>query len=341
MEEWKACAAPLSKYSISSAGNIRNDRNGKLMKPSVSASGYYYFNATLDPQPGENKVKQRKFYVHKLMGEVFLQNPHGLPTVDHKDRDKLNNALENLAWASLNDQSDNKHHPPKQAGRPVDQLTLEGEFIKTWPRQKDAAEAAGVDSRNMAKHIADGTPYGGFLWRNTVDEKEGEEWRDVKVPGVAFDVQVSNLGRVRRARKVGWSVANPAESGGYLRVTLQQANSRPINLAVHRLVAQAFVENLEPERLTVVTHLDGDVHNNTLENLEWTTQQQTAVEAAASGKRKSRAVEQLDRITKQRVGEVHVSPAAAARAVDLKSSGGILKAAETGCTAAGYLWRYV
>lgn len=58
---------------------------------------------------------------------------------------------------------------------------------------------------------------------------------------------------------------------GYRMVRLT-VNGKGKGYAVHRLVAQTFLEN--PENLPIVNHKDGDKTNNKIENLEWVTQSQ-------------------------------------------------------------------
>lgn len=56
----------------------------------------------------------------------------------------------------------------------------------------------------------------------------------------------------------------------YKKVTLTKDGERK-DLLIHRLVAEAFIPN--PNNLPVVNHKDGNRLNNTIENLEWCTQQ--------------------------------------------------------------------
>lgn len=106
-----------------------------------------------------------------------------------------------------------------------------------------------------------------------------EVWKDIK--GFEEFYEVSNLGRIRskdRIQKVplgrqgivrGKILKIQPNSRGYLRVVLSDRKGKKEAYFVHRLVAQAFIEN--PQNLPVVNHLDFDYTNNRADNLEWTT----------------------------------------------------------------------
>ena len=45
--------------------------------------------------------EQRREYVHRLIAQAFIPNPHGLPQVNHIDGNTKNNTVENLEWCTV------------------------------------------------------------------------------------------------------------------------------------------------------------------------------------------------------------------------------------------------
>jgi len=68
---------------------------------------------------------------------------------------------------------------------------------------------------------------------------------------------------------------------GYHRVRLTQMPKRDMAL-VHRLVAKAFIPN--PDNLPCVNHLDFNVANNNVSNLEWCTQKHNILHSRKAGR---------------------------------------------------------
>lgn len=100
-----------------------------------------------------------------------------------------------------------------------------------------------------------------------------ELWKDIK--GYEGKYQVSNLGNVRSLnyRRVKGHIRNLSlrlSGGGYLQASLSNGINSS-NMAVHQLVAKAFIEN--PLCLTEVNHKDENKTNNEVDNLEWCTRE--------------------------------------------------------------------
>ena len=86
------------------------------------------------------------------------------------------------------------------------------------------------------------------------------------------DYAVSDQGRVRNLRTD--TLLTPYKnSHGYLLVKLANCGTTK-SFRVHRLVAEAFVDNPDEKTKIYVHHKDHDKKNNTAENLEWVTAQE-------------------------------------------------------------------
>jgi len=52
--------------------------------------------------------KRKTFGIHRIIAEIFVENPENKPEVDHIDRDTSNNRPDNLRWATRREQMHNQ-----------------------------------------------------------------------------------------------------------------------------------------------------------------------------------------------------------------------------------------
>jgi hypothetical protein len=173
--------------------------------------------------------------------------------------------------------------------------------------RRDSMNAILVHSTNCGGHPSVRIFYGEKRLRKQVDRLVIENFTECKISrpkilhkdGDLLNSALENLqvvlpGVVSEWRKIGSStysasscgairsdlthqlIKGTPDSGGYLHVSISGVTSR-----VNRLVAIAFLEN--PENLPEVDHLDSDVLNNAVANLEWVTTEENLRRARANG----------------------------------------------------------
>jgi uncharacterized protein YerC len=80
---------------VSSFGRVygRYRSYSTFLKPSLGGPGYLRIMATVDG------IKYN-LSIHRIVAELFCENPNGYGLVNHKDADRLNNRADNLEWCS-------------------------------------------------------------------------------------------------------------------------------------------------------------------------------------------------------------------------------------------------
>lgn len=101
------------------------------------------------------------------------------------------------------------------------------------------------------------------------------EWRPVE--GTKGFIEVSDQGQIRSLLSGQPRILKTqTDHKGYQRVCVRIEREKK-TFKVHREIAKAFIPN--PDNLPQVNHMDGNKSNNSVDNLEWCTNQQNVIHA--------------------------------------------------------------
>lgn len=111
-EEWKTVKG-FERYLVSNHGRVKSICNKVeiVMRQQLHYRGYkvlWLYNGS-----------RKKVFVHRLVAEVFLENPDEKEVVNHIDSDKANNHITNLEWMTFSENTQYYY-----ANKPVE--TLDG-----------------------------------------------------------------------------------------------------------------------------------------------------------------------------------------------------------------------
>lgn len=134
MVNWKKLKG-YTNYSVSTDGQIRNDKTGRIYKTWLDSNGY--------PSLHLGKDIRR---VHKLVAETFIENPLNLPEVNHIDGNKQNNHKPNLEWCT---HSENILHSRRVLGKKYTRNRGLVECVETGEIYLNATVAAKAVNRSL------------------------------------------------------------------------------------------------------------------------------------------------------------------------------------------------
>jgi hypothetical protein len=97
MEEWKPIEG-YEDYQISNLGRVKSTKYGydKILKHSKDKHGYIRVWLYSD------KIR-KELLLHRLIALAFIPNPDNKLEIDHINRQKDDNRIENLKWVSRSD----------------------------------------------------------------------------------------------------------------------------------------------------------------------------------------------------------------------------------------------
>ena len=258
----------LENYEISNLGNIRNSKNKRLLKIYNRKEGY-----------SSIYLCGKTYTVHRLVGITFLPNIDNKPTINHIDKNKHNNKLENLEWATYSEQKFHSINTINNANnRKIWKLNIDNQKIQMFNSLKEAGLSVNInDAFKNISSCANGkikSAYG-YKWEyNNENNIENEIWKSVIINGRKNqNYFISNYGRLKNRNRI---LKQSCDNSGYFNVS---------NNLIHILVANTFIDN--QYKKNIVNHKDGNKKNNNITNLEWVTESENVIHAINNGLMKS------------------------------------------------------
>ena len=162
VEIWKDCKGYEGKYQVSSYGRIWSVVSQRYLKQRIRQNGYC--EVGLVAKNGKRKAE----LVHRLVAIAFIDNPNSYPFVNHLNGIKTDNRIENLEWATP--QQNSRHAYDNNLGNFQEKLAkslekaqqakqksysvyYDGNLIGQYKGRKAAAEVVGCDPCTITRCI--------------------------------------------------------------------------------------------------------------------------------------------------------------------------------------------
>ena len=164
-EVWKDIPSYEGFYQASTLGRIKSlprlvnnrfkdvQREERILKPSKSKNGYLRVVLM-------KEGKRKYISVHRLIALTFLSNELNLKQVNHINKNKEDNRVENLEWCT------SKYNTRYSVAKKIEQYDLDGKYIKTWNCIRDVENELGIKNNNLNHCLKNkNKTAGGYIWR--------------------------------------------------------------------------------------------------------------------------------------------------------------------------------
>ncbi len=271
------------RFNKEGVGKSYRKKYPKLLKPFRNDNGYYFYSTIIN-----DKGVAKSLIRHRIISSIFIPNPENKPYVDHINRIRGDDRIENLRWvdAAENRENCDQESISNKLRKRIGQFLPDGTFVNEYKNIYEAAGAGDhfrptgikrsiIKNKNIINFEECEIKYG-YIWRYMNSTKiytllPGE----IKKPIVVKDKNgedlvttyfITNFGTVinKRGYPLKWYL-----NSGYPLVNIY-FNHKGKFKKIHRLVAISFIEGRTEER-NVVNHKDENKLNFRYDNLEWLT----------------------------------------------------------------------
>lgn len=176
METWKAMEL-YPRYEVSTEGRVRNSETHHIYSQRLRKDGYLDLTLMIDG-------KKKMMLAHRMVAMCYLDNPLDLPEVNHKNKIKTDNRVENLEWVTREQNMAHRNADEaiqqqmkkngkrlaelqlKTKAKPVACYDLEGNLIKQYPSLISAERGSGTNRKYIRACLnGERQTANGMIWK--------------------------------------------------------------------------------------------------------------------------------------------------------------------------------
>lgn len=283
-------------YECSNKGNIRHKIKKENLAYQNHSTGYL-----------KMRIKSSNYTVHRLVAQLFIPNPENKLEVDHINKVRDDNDINNLRWMTRTEQMTNtkdrkKKGWPEMKIKRIDMIT--DETIEEYNSQYDAtqwiidndiskSQFKEITKRIMVVCRGERPNMYGYKWKfSENNELNDEEWKEIdpEIIDGTMGYKASNMGRIKDP--------NGNIHEGYIREGEAENNYRYITIKhksyiLHRMIAKVFIDN--PDNKKVVNHKNGDKTDCKVNNLEWVSHLENCLHSSMNYKNRNTKIKGIDK----------------------------------------------
>ena len=94
-------------YLITTDGKVWSNKRKRFLKGKLDKDGYRKYEISNGTHRVGGRAVGKSFMAHRLVAMTYIPNPKNYPVVDHLNRNRLDNRVENLRWATVKENANN------------------------------------------------------------------------------------------------------------------------------------------------------------------------------------------------------------------------------------------
>lgn len=153
-------------YRVFKDGRVFSCKTGKEISQRPNADGYATFTAG-------TKLNRTRVRTHRVVAELFVDNPNDYDEVDHLDGNRMNPNASNLEWVTHKENIKRAYARGSHDGRITGEKNPKAQLTETLVRQMREEYSEG-------KHIKDIADRYGCAWNTVGNAVKGITWKHVK-----------------------------------------------------------------------------------------------------------------------------------------------------------------